>query len=243
MMKDRRTADRVVRRWCGQESDMTTALIVGASRGIGAEFVRALAARGVKVAATVRDDLGRANVGRSATSVHELDVVDAGAVARLKDSLAVDRIDLLIHVAGIFGPREGASAMPDPAEFDRVMRTNVLGLMQTIVTLAPYVAAAKGRFVAVTSDLGSIANARSSHGWIYRASKAALNMAVRSAAADYPDATFVAMSPGWVRTDMGGTNAPLSVEESVRGMLEVIDRLKVEDSGTYRDYAGRSVLW
>lgn len=222
---------------------MTTALIVGASRGIGAEFVRALAARGVRVAATVRDEVGRANVGKFATNVHDVDVVDASAMRALKDSLAVERLDLLFYVAGVFGPREGASSMPDPAEFDRVMRTNVLGLMQTIVTFAPLVAVAKGRFVAVTSDLGSIANARSSHGWIYRASKAALNMAIRSAAADYPDATLIAMSPGWVRTDMGGTNAPLSVEESVRGMLEVIDRMKVEDSGTYHDYAGRSVPW
>lgn len=92
-------------------------------------------------------------------------------------------------------------------------------------------------------DGGRVGDVQSSDGWLYRTSKAALNMAIRCAARDYPNATLVSMSPGWVRTDMGGPDAPLSVEESVSGMRAVIDSLSPDDTGTFRDYAGRLMPW
>jgi NAD(P)-dependent dehydrogenase (short-subunit alcohol dehydrogenase family) len=91
--------------------------------------------------------------------------------------------------------------------------------------------------------MGSMADTDSSYGWLYRVSKAALNMAVKSASFDYPKATLVAMCPGWVRTDMGGGSAPLAVEDSVAGMLKVVAGLGPEDSGTYRNYAGQVLPW
>jgi NAD(P)-dependent dehydrogenase (short-subunit alcohol dehydrogenase family) len=123
------------------------------------------------------------------------------------------------------------------------MHANVLGAMQAIPLIAPMVEAARGKFVFVSSGLGSIDDAESSSSWIYRVSKAGLNMAVKSASFDYPKATFIAMSPGWVRTEMGGPDATLSVQESVSGMRRVIDTRSVKDSGTFRNHEGRSLSW
>jgi NAD(P)-dependent dehydrogenase (short-subunit alcohol dehydrogenase family) len=103
--------------------------------------------------------------------------------------------------------------------FDATMHANVLGAMQAIPLVAPCVASAKGKFVFITSGMGSIGEAESSMGWVYRASKAALNMAVHSARNDYPTMTLITMNPGWVKTDMGGAQAPTSVAQSVSGML------------------------
>jgi NAD(P)-dependent dehydrogenase (short-subunit alcohol dehydrogenase family) len=105
------------------------------------------------------------------------------------------------------------------------------------------VEAAGGRFVFISSRMGSIAETDSSYSWVYRASKAALNMAVHAAQPDYPKAVFVAMSPGWVRTDMGGANAPLSASESVAAMLAVIDRLKAAHNGAFLAQTGEPIPW
>jgi NAD(P)-dependent dehydrogenase (short-subunit alcohol dehydrogenase family) len=97
--------------------------------------------------------------------------------------------------------------------------------------------------VFITSGMGSIAEAESSMGWIYRASKAALNMAVHSASHDYPNIALITMNPGWVQTDMGGSGAPTSVTESVAGMLSVIGKLGLSDSGSFQSYDGRKMAW
>ncbi|MCA9322095.1 MAG: SDR family oxidoreductase, partial [Planctomycetes bacterium] len=128
-------------------------------------------------------------------------------------------------------------------EFDDVMRTNVFGVMQWLPQLAPGLAARQGRAAFISSDMASIAECSSSHGMLYRASKAALNMVVKCAALEYPGARFLALSPGWVRTDMGGQEAPLSVEESVRGMLEVLSSLTPADSGSFLDHQRRNLPW
>jgi NAD(P)-dependent dehydrogenase (short-subunit alcohol dehydrogenase family) len=104
------------------------------------------------------------------------------------------------------------------------MRTNVWGAMQAIVQVAPLVEAAQGQFAFVSSQMGHIAGVDSSHSWVYRASKAALNMAVAAAQPDYPQASFVVISPGWVQTDMGGAGAPLTVDASVDWMRHTLDR-------------------
>lgn len=102
---------------------------------------------------------------------------------------------------------------------------------------------AAGKYIFITSGMGSITDACSSMGWIYRASKAALNMTVHSASFDYPKVTFVAMNPGWVKTDMGGPGATTLVADSVAGMLKIASQLNIEDSGSFQSHDGKKILW
>jgi len=223
---------------------MPAALIMGASRGIGRELVRQLLAAGWQVHATARADAALAELQAAGALPLQLDVTRPESLAGLGWQLDGARLDLAVYVAGVYGPsHQTATAPPTQADFDAVMHANVLGAMQALPLVAPMVEEAAGRFVVISSGMGSIGEAESSHGWIYRASKAALNMAVRSAAFDYPKATLLAMCPGWVRTDMGGENAALAVEDSVAGMLEVMLARGLGDSGSFWNHAGRRVGW
>ncbi len=220
-----------------------TALVIGASRGIGREFVRQLHAAGWKVFATARrTDALTALEGEGAHALN-IDVTRPESLAGLAWQLDGEAIDLALYVAGVLPTWDGAAEPPAADVFDAIMQANVLGAMQVLPLLAPNVGAARGKFVFLTSQLASIADADSSLAWVYRASKAALNMAVHSARNDYPDLTLAVISPGWVKTDMGGPNAPLSVQDSVGGMLTVMDRLKPADSGSFISHDGRVMRW
>jgi NAD(P)-dependent dehydrogenase (short-subunit alcohol dehydrogenase family) len=223
---------------------MPTALILSASRGIGREFMRQLLASGWKVFATARDDASIAELRSAGAEAFKVDVTQADSLAGLGWQFNGEKFDLAVYVAGVYGPQgQSPKSPPTVQDFDEVMHTNVLGAMQAIPLLAPMVEAAHGKFAFISSGMGSIGETDSTHGWLYRTSKAALNMVVKSASLDYPAATFVALCPGWVRTDMGGPNATTPVEESVRGLLNVIGTLKQEDSGSYRNYTGRHLAW
>jgi NAD(P)-dependent dehydrogenase (short-subunit alcohol dehydrogenase family) len=222
---------------------MPSAVIIGASRGIGREFVRQLLADSWKVTATARDDASIAALNAEGAEAIKLDVARPESLAGLGWRLDGAKVDLAVYVAGVYGPPDGAKAPPSTDDFDAVMHPNVLGVMHLIPMVAPMVEAATGKFMFITSGMGSISEAGSSEGWVYRVSKAALNMAVKSAAYDYPKATFVAMSPGWVRTNMGGPSATLAVDESVSGMLQIVAALTIADTGTFRNYAGRQLAW
>lgn len=220
-----------------------TALVVGASRGIGREFVRQLLADGWKVFATARDNEALTLLTDEGAHAMKIDVTRPESLAELPWRLDGEKIDLALYVAGVLPTWEGAAEPPTAASFDVTMHANVLGAMQTLPLLAPFVADAKGRFVFITSVMGSIAGATNSTAWLYRASKAALNMAVHSARNDYPDLTLAVMHPGWVQTDMGGPGATVAVQESVAGMLKVIATLKPSDSGSFHSYDGREIAW
>ena len=222
---------------------MSTALIIGASRGIGREFVRQLLAAHWRVFATARDEKSLASLNDDGAHALKIDVAIPESLSALAWQLDGEKLDLAVYVAGVFGSYEGASEPPTLATFDATMHANVLGAMQAIPLIAPLVGAARGKLAFITSGMGSIGDAESSMGWVYRASKAALNMAVHSARNDYPNVTLVTMNPGWVRTDMGGASAPTSVAESVSGMLKVIERLKPSDSGSFQSYDGRKMQW
>lgn len=222
---------------------MKTALIIGASRGIGREFVRQLLADGWKVFATARDAGALADLTAEGAHALKLDVTRSESLAELPWQLDGEQLDLCAYVAGVLPTWEGAAEAPTHAHFDATMHANVLGAMQALPLLAPFVAPTHGKFVFITSMLGSIAAADSSIAWIYRASKAALNMAVYSARTDYPNIVLGTISPGWVKTDMGGPGAPTSVHDSVAGMRRVIDRMTLADSGAFLSYDGREMDW
>ena len=223
-------------------------VVTGANRGIGLEFVKQLTARGEQVDATVRD-LGDAAELRALGSsgvrlrVHRLDVADDESVDAFATQLPEGPVDVLINNAGVSGLKGGEPI--DPADILRVVNVNAVGTLRVTRALLPRLREGKGkRIVNLTSVLGSIAESNGGR-YAYRMSKAALNMATKLLAEDLRAEGFrtVALHPGWVQTRMGGTAAPVPPEQSVAGMLRIIDGLTAEQSGHTFDFQGRAIPW
>ncbi len=213
-------------------------LIIGASRGIGMELVRQYLDSGDRVIATARQEEDISRLSEMGAKVLTVDVANPASISGLSWQLDGEKLDVALYVAGaLVGDR--ATMPPTQEAFDRVMHTNVMGLMQAIPQVMPMVEEAGGVFGAFSSSMSQIGNVPGSDGWLYRVSKAAVNMAVASARFDYPRACMVALDPGWVRTDMGGESAPLSVEESVTGLRKTIAELTLKDSGRLFHHDGR----
>jgi NAD(P)-dependent dehydrogenase (short-subunit alcohol dehydrogenase family) len=217
---------------------MTTILVLGASRGIGLELVRQYAADGCRVIATVRDDAGRARVQALGAEALTVDVASPASVSGLAWQLDGEKLDLAFYVAGVIR-RPGARTPPTQPDFDAVMHTNVLGALQTIPQVAPLVEAAGGVFAFLSSSMSQIGSVGESSAWLYRTSKAALNMAVAAAQHDYPGATLLTIDPGWVQTDMGGPQAALTVQASVQGMRQTLAGVTAADKGRLLHHDGR----
>jgi NAD(P)-dependent dehydrogenase (short-subunit alcohol dehydrogenase family) len=218
---------------------MMKILVLGASRGIGLEFVRQYIQAGAQVTATARSEEGLEKIKVLGAKALKLNVADPQSVSGLAWMLDGEKFDLALYVAGVF-TMGNAISPPTQQEFDHTLRTNVLGAMQTIPQVAPLVEEAGGKFIFITSGMGCIGEAESGFGWVYRVSKSALNMAVIAAQHDYPKALMLPMCPGWVRTDMGGANAAISVDESVGAMRHTIEKLSANDKGKYLHHDGRA---
>jgi NAD(P)-dependent dehydrogenase (short-subunit alcohol dehydrogenase family) len=227
-------------------------LITGANRGIGLGLVRAYAADGWRVLACCRrpeaaPDLSRlaaASDGR--VSIHPLDVTDPRQVAALPQVLGREPLDLLINNAGVYGPSDAEFGNTDVAAWLDTFRVNTVAPMKIMEALADHVARSRRRVIAcVSSKMGSMADNRSGGSYVYRASKAALNAVVASAAVDLRPRgiTVVALNPGWVKTDMGGPNAEIGVGESVAALHGILDRLTLADSGRFIDVDGSTIPW
>lgn len=212
---------------------MATVLIMGASRGIGLELARQYMMARHRVLATAHGDAGVQALRELGLEPLRLDVSDAASVQRLAERLAGEKIDIAWHVAGVMCSRRDARHAPSREDFDRVMHTNVLGAMQVIPAVAPLVEAARGRFGFLTSHMGQIGSASASNAWLYRTSKAALNMVVASARHSYPQALFALFHPGWVKTDMGGAQAPMRVTDSVTRLRVTLESASAADNGAF----------
>ena len=223
-----------------------TILIVAASRGLGLGLAREYAARGWRVIATVEPHAakpgGLAELG-DAVRIETVDINHTGEVLALRDRLSGTALDVLFVNAGVANGAE--EILPDVGteDFVRTMTTNALSPLRVIEALAELVTP-KGTIAAMTSGLGSVSN-NTKGGWeVYRASKAALNTLLRSyAVRSGGERTIVAMAPGWVKTDMGGPNAVLDVETSVRGMADVLTARAGTGGVTYVDYRGEVIPW
>jgi NAD(P)-dependent dehydrogenase (short-subunit alcohol dehydrogenase family) len=219
---------------------MPTALITGTNRGIGLEFARQYSADGWDVIATARQS--SAELDALGVRVEPLDLSDADAVAGL--AAKVDGpLDLLIANAGTNHPMNAESA-EDARDWQVMMMVNSIAPFMLGKALLPRVSEAKGKMIAISSGMGSIAG--NNGGWIpYRTSKAALNMAWSCLALEAKPlgVLVVALSPGWVKTRMGGRGAEITTEESVGAMRQLIDRLTIEDSGRFLRRDGNEIPW
>jgi NAD(P)-dependent dehydrogenase (short-subunit alcohol dehydrogenase family) len=225
-------------------------VITGASRGIGLELTRQYLVRGDSVHAAVRTpDSARALATLAASDRLAIDACDIAVDASVHafSDLVRAPVDLLINNAGV-RRKDGED---DFEQFDledavRAYQVNALGALRVTRALLPVLRrSGRAKIVNLSSGLASIENNASGGGYAYRMSKAALNMATRSMAHDLrADGIAVfALSPGWVRTDMGGPDAPLSAADSVRELVGTIDRLTLEHTGGFFDLRGERIGW
>ena len=222
---------------------MSTVLVVGASRGIGLEFVRQYRAAGFEVAASARDDEGLAHLAALGACALRLDVVADDAAASLAAQLGGLRFDTAIYNAGVYGPRSAGLEAPTAVEFDATMHTNVLGAMRLLPQIAKALAPG-ARLAVLSSRMGAIGPRTSASGWLYRASKAALNSVLKDVSLTLEGrAVCVALHPGWVRTDMGGSSADLEVSASVADLRRLLAGLQPADNGRFLNHDGSPIGW
>jgi NAD(P)-dependent dehydrogenase (short-subunit alcohol dehydrogenase family) len=221
---------------------MPTALIIGASRGIGLELVRQYMADDWRVMATARDDAGRDRVQALGAQCLRVDVANPVSVTSLAWLLDGEKLDVALYVAGVMD-RASADTPPTQDTFDHVMHANVMGAMMTIPQIAPMVEAADGVLACISSVMGSLQSTRSSDAALYRISKAALNMVVRTSQPAYPRARVIAMHPGWVQTEMGGAHATLTAQESVTHMRRTLSQLTSAQGGQFLSHDGSTIPW
>ena len=225
-----------------------TVLIIGASRGLGHAMAAEYLKRGWRVVGTVRGEgtllheLARSAAGR--LSIETVDICEPAQVAALRERLAGRVFDTLFVNAGITNNPQETIAKVTTAEFARVMVTNALSPMRVVEALQDLVPPT-GLIGVMSSGQGSVANNETGMREVYRGSKAALNMFMRSFAARHAASprAMVLMAPGWVRTDLGGPEGRLGIEESVPKLVDVLLSQAGIPGLRYLDYMGRTVPW
>ncbi len=215
---------------------MSTAVVIGASRGLGLGLVAEYLARGWTVVATERTpSAGLAALACDRLTVARCDAAEPADVTALTTQLAGTSIDLLFVVAGIGGRNEGPFTAITAADFAELMRVNALAPLMVSESFLPLLAP-EATVALMTSGLGSITLNTTGAWEAYRASKAALNMLARSFAVRHPALRVRCVAPGWVKTDMGGPNALITVETSVKGMVYMLEARKAEPGALFVNY-------
>jgi len=224
-----------------------TVLIIGASRGLGLGLAKQFAGDGWQVIATVRDphqaDELRAIAG---IRIEALDIADAGGVDALVQRLAGTRLDVLYINAGISGARTLTADTASDEEIAQLFTTNAVAPVRLAGRMLPLVEPDSGVIVFMSSIMGSVEAGPGMGMPLYGASKAALNHLTRAFVAGLGDDSrysVLSMHPGWVRTDMGGAEAPLGVQTSCRGMVEQVTRAAGQGGHRYIDYQGQALPW
>jgi len=232
---------------------MKTVLITGVNRGIGLEFVRQYAFDGWRVLACCRspesadvlNDLAKQYADQ--VKLYALDVANHEQIEQLSKSLSSETIDLLINNAGVYPSARGDDfGKTDYEAWAYAFEVNTMSPLKMSEAFVKQITKSKLKtIVTITSKMGSIADNHRGGSYVYRSSKSAVNIVVKSLAVDLESdgITAVLLHPGWVRTDMGGPNGLISTEHSVTGMRKVIRELTYADSGKFYAFDGQVVPW
>jgi len=233
---------------------LPTALITGSNRGIGLELVRQYSADGWRVLASCRDPKNAdalnqiAQLHADQVHVHALDVAELKQIDSLSKTLANESIDLLMNNAGIYPDDDfrGGFGETDYAEWMHAFQVNTMATLKMSEAFIKQVARSEKKIIAtLSSKMGSIDDNSSGGAYMYRTSKVGANMVIKSLSIDLRSQGIiaVALNPSWVKTDMGGPNAVISVEKSVAGLRQIIGRLTPADSGKFFNYDGKEIAW
>jgi len=221
-------------------------VVTGANRGIGLELVRQLIARGDQVEATCRRPDDARELQATGARLHAVDVADGASVVAFAAALGDTPLDLVINNAGVFGDMPQRLANFNFEAATRTFEVNALGALRVSQALLPHLRRGTGKKLAyISSVLGSISNTNAPDHLAYRVSKAALNMIARSIAFELraDQILSIVVNPGWVRTAMGGPNAPTSPAEAAAAILAQIDGATFTETGEFFDTRGSRCAW
>ena len=230
---------------------MTNVLVTGANRGLGLGFVKNYLGKNVNVVSTTRDIknsrelLALKERFSGNLEIFELDLLKESAGYTLANFLGDRPIDILINNAGIGSTNQHFQAV-SPKPWLEVLKVNLIApLMLTQSIIDNVKKGVDKKIYFLSSQLGSIEDNTSGGMYIYRSSKTGLNQVVKSLSVDLKPQgiTVVSLHPGWVKTDMGGPNAPVSIDESIKGMMQVIDTTDIRDTGRFLNYDGKELPW
>ena len=222
-----------------------TVLVTGANRGLGLEFARQYAADGWRVIACCRAPKDAPELKKIKAEVHALDVTSQESIQHLAKGLNGTPVDVLINNAGLHGDRR-MFGETDVALWKQIFEVNTIAPVQILAALLENVASSHHKKVVnISSKVGSIGDSPGGGSYAYRSSKTALNMAMANAAHELKarGITILLIHPGWVQTDMGGTGAPVSIEQSITGVRRIIDKATLAETGHFYDYTGKQLQW
>lgn len=220
-------------------------LIIGASRGLGLGLTREFAAQGWAVTATVRSAAQQAPLQELGVRVEQLEMTDSTSLEQLAGRLNGQSFDVIFVNAGVAGPDHHSTAQATAEEMGQLFLTNAVAPLRVAERLLPNLNVEHGLIVFMSSILGSIETGAGMGMPLYGASKAALNHLVQCfvRGQDNPKLGVLLMHPGWVRTDMGGANAPLDIDSSCKGMVEQVSSAVGQPGLRYLDYQGNPLPW
>ncbi|MEE3926432.1 SDR family oxidoreductase [Pseudomonas viridiflava] len=223
-----------------------TALIIGASRGLGLGLVQRLTEQGWKVTATVRDPQNADNLKAiEGVRIEAVDIDDTASLEVLVQKLKGEVFDVLFVNAGIMGPKHQSAAQATAAELGQLFLTNAIAPIRLAERFVDHIRPETGVLAFMSSVLGSVACPEGETMRLYKASKAALNSMTNSFVVQLPEPrpTVLSLHPGWVKTDMGGENAAIDVQTSTTGLVEQLNAYAGKGGHHFINYKGETIAW